>query len=216
MKKILILSFIVIFGCSTKKINTQQSENIKLEFIEMHEIDQIAANYKPNGKFENYPKENWSKFKDSVFTKHKNRIEELYNKHGYLGIKEIGKEGAFNFWLFVQHSDKYPEFQKRILKQMKKEVKKGNANANDYAYLVDRVKVNNGEKQMFGTQVDYRVNGQAKPKNGLIDSINIEKIRTEYKLSKLTEYLNQMTEINFEMNREVLEKNGILKPVLYE
>jgi hypothetical protein len=216
MKKIIILSFIAIFGCSTKKINTQQSENIKLEFNEMHEIDQIAANYKPNGKFENYPKENWSKFKDSVFTKHKNRIEELYNKHGYLGIKEIGKEGAFNFWLFVQHSDKYPEFQKRILKQMKKEVKKGNANANNYAYLVDRAKVNNGEKQMFGTQVDYRINGQAKPKNGLIDSLNIDKIRTEYKLSKLTEYLNQMTEMNFEMNREVLEKNGILKPVLYE
>jgi hypothetical protein len=99
---------------------------------------------------------------------------------------------------------------------MKKEVKKGNANANNYAYLVDRVKVNNGEKQMFGTQVDYRINGQAKPKNGLIDSLNIDKIRTEYKLSKLTEYLNQMTEMNFEMNREVLEKNGILKPVLYE
>jgi hypothetical protein len=98
---------------------------------------------------------------------------------------------------------------------MKKELKKGNANPDNYALLLDRVNVNSGEKQNFGTQVDYRLNGQAKPKIGLIDSLNIDKRRIEYGLKPLKDYLNQMTEMHFEMNKEYFAKKGIAKPNLY-
>ncbi|MCB6061333.1 hypothetical protein LVDJXP189_2150004 [Flavobacterium psychrophilum] len=128
----------------------------------------------------------------------------------------MGKSGTNDFWLFVQHSDKFPEFQKRVLKSMNKAVKKGNANPNNYAYLMDRVNANNGEKQMFGTQVDYRMNGQAKPKNGLIDSLNVDKRRKEYDLDSLKKYLNTMTEMHFEMNKDYFDKKGITKPNLYK
>ena len=215
MKKLIIIFYFLILSCSTTKLNKIESENLKLEFTEMHKIDQIAAEAKPNGQFKNYPNENWNKFKDSVFTKHKNRIENLFNKYGYLGIKELGKSGSNDFWLFVQHCDKFPEFQKNVLKSLKKEAKKGNANLDNYAYLLDRVNANGGEKQSFGTQVDYRINGQAKPKNGLIDSLNVDKRRNEYGLKPLKDYLNQMTEMHFEMNKNYFAKKGIIKPNLY-
>ncbi|EKT2069283.1 hypothetical protein O8E88_001080 [Flavobacterium psychrophilum] len=216
MKKIILIFTFLLFSCSTTKLSKTESENLIVEFTEMHRIDQIAAAGKPNGEFKNYPNENWGKFKDSVFSKHKNRIELLFSKYGYLGINELGKSGTNDFWLFVQHSDKFPEFQKRVLKSMNKAVKKGNANPNNYAYLMDRVNANNGEKQMFGTQVDYRMNGQAKPKNGLIDSLNVDKRRKEYDLDSLKKYLNTMTEMHFEMNKDYFDKKGITKPNLYK
>lgn len=217
MKKIVVLVFgFLIISCSTINLSKAESENLKNEFKEMFIIDQIAANAKPSGQFINYPNENWGKFKDSVFTKHKNRSEYLFDKYGYLGIEEVGKEGSQNFWIFVQHSDKYPDFQKKVLKSMEKEVKKQNANPNNYAFLMDRVNANNGKKQLFGTQVDYRLNGQAKPKNGLVDSLNVDKRRMEYNIKPLKVYLNQMTEMHFEMNKEYFAKKGITKPNLYD
>ncbi len=185
MKKTIILFTFLILSCSTTKLSKTESENLKTEFTEMYKIDQIAQAGKPNGEFKNYPLENWQKFKDSVFTKNKNRVEYLFKKYGYLGIDEIGKNASNDFWFLVQHSDKFPEFQKSVLKSMKKEVKKGNANPDNYAYLLDRVSANGGEKQYFGTQADYRLNGQAKPKNGLTDSLNVDKRRSEYGLKPL-------------------------------
>lgn len=215
MKKTIIIFIFLILSCSTTKLSKTESENLKTEFTEMYKIDQIAQAGKPNGEFKNYPLENWQKFKDSVFTKNKNRVEYLFKKYGYLGINEIGKNASNDFWILVQHSDKFPEFQKSVLKSMKKEVKKGNANPDNYAYLLDRVSANGGEKQYFGTQADYRLNGQAKPKNGLIDSLNVDKRRSEYGLKPLKDYLNQMTQMHFEMNKEHFAKKGITKPNLY-
>lgn len=87
---------------------------------------------------------------------------------------------------------------------MDKNVKKGNANPNNYAYLYDRVRVNAGKKQLFGTQVTYEVQttGRAIPKFGLIDSANVENLRKEYSLGSLKDYLNLMTTSHYEMNKE--------------
>ena len=132
MKKLVLIFTFLIFSCSITKLSKTESENLKAEFTDMHKIDQIAAAPKPNGEFINYPNENWGKFKDSVFTKNKNRTESLFKKYGYLGINELGENGSNNFWFFVQHSDKFPEFQRRVLKSMEKEVKKGITKPNLY------------------------------------------------------------------------------------
>lgn len=55
----------------------------------------------------------------------------------------------------MQHCDADIELQMKALAGLKRGVKKGIGIRNNYAYLLDRVKVNLGEKQIFGTQV-YR------------------------------------------------------------
>lgn len=182
----------------------------------MVKVDQIAA-YIPQGKYKEYTHEQWNNFKDSIFTGDKNRVESMFNRYGFLGFDKVGKDGSTNFWLLVQHSDKYPEFQKKVLKSMDKEIKKGNADSKNYAYLYDRVKVNAGEKQLFGTQVTYetQTTGRAIPKNGLSDSANIDKLRKNYGLEPLKDYLNDMTTAHYEMNKDHYEKMGITKPNLY-
>ena len=216
--KFIIYSFLIIFGaCASKRyISDEQKMKIKQDLLEMVEIDQIAA--KPReGIYKSYSTERWESFKDSVFSSNYLKLNDYYKKYGFLGIDKVDKEGATHFWLLVQHCDKFPEFQRKVLRAMDKEFKKGNANGENYAYLFDRVQVNANNKQKFGTQVTYEVEttGRAFPKIGLLDSANVDLLRKEYGLTTLKEYLNMMTEWHYEMNKANYVKKGVLKPNLY-
>ena len=218
MKTLLqIIVISTVFTSCAAKITESKKLELEKELKEMVVMDQIAA-YIPQGKYKSYTTDQWEKFKDSVFSKDKVKVEAIFNKYGFLGFDKVGKDGSKDFWLLVQHLDKYPEFQKKILKAMDKEVVKRNANPSDFAYLSDRVHVNAGEKQLFGTQVTYetQTTGRAIPRIGLADSVNVERLRKEYNLEPLKDYLNLLTASHFEMNKAHYEKMGITKPNLYE
>jgi hypothetical protein len=215
-----IISFLLVTGilasCASRLTADKKSQLAK-RLKEMVIIDQVAANI-PTGQYKEYSKERWEQFKDSVFTADKNEVESIFTQYGFPGFDKVGEEGSQHFWLIVQHCDKYPAFQKKVLNAMEKEVKKHNANPNNYAYLYDRVKVNAGEKQLFGTQVTYEVatTGRAIPKIGLIDSANVDKLRKDYNLDPLKDYLNMMTTMHYEMNKNTYQQKGIMSPQLYD
>ena len=114
----------------------------------------------------------------------------------------------------VQHSDKDIEFQFLVLERLKIEVDLRNADGRHFGLLTDRIKINSGEKQVYGTQVRYNSQGQAYPKP-LSDSVNVNKRRKEVGLDPLEQYLDMMTLMNFDRNKEVLRSKGITKPQLY-
>jgi hypothetical protein len=184
------------------------------ELKAMAQTDQIAA-YIRQGKYKDWTIERWNNFKDSVFTTHKKRLEEIFDKFGYPGYNLVGESGSQNFWLMVQHCDSDPAFQSRVLEKLKLEVDNNNADGSNYGLLTDRVKINTGEKQIYGTQVTYNSLGQAYPKS-LADSVNVNKRRAEVGLEPIEEYLNNMTEMHFEMNKEYLKGKGITKPTFYK
>ena len=209
---------LVLISCNhTKKdsdgkkvqFNQALAEELKL----MTEIDQVAANV-PQGKYRLWPKERWEKFQDSVFTTHKVRLEKIFDEFGYPGYDLVGEEGSNDFWLMVQHSDKDLQFQSKVLEKLKVEVDNKNADGRNFGLLTDRVKINSGEKQIYGTQVRYNSLGQAYPMP-LDDSVNVNKRREEVGLQPLEEYLDIMTLMHFEMNKEHLKSMGITKPHLY-
>jgi hypothetical protein len=183
------------------------------ELKAMAEMDQIAA-YIPQGKYTAWSQERWDAFKDSVFTTQRLRLEEIFEAFGYPGYDLVGKDGARHFWLMAQHSDSDPEFQARVLEKLKKEVERNNADGSYFGLLTDRVRINRGEKQIYGTQVTYNSYGQAYPRD-LADSVNVNKRRAEVGLEPLKEYLNRMTQMHFEMNKEYLLSKGITEPRLY-
>lgn len=191
------------------------NEDLADELHKMAVIDQVAA-YIPQGIYKEWPTEKWEKFKDSVFKAHEKRVVEIFDKYGFVGIDVAGEEGSQNFWLLVQHSDQNPLFQQKVLEKMEIEVKKNNANSYNYALLVDRVNINTGKKQIYGTQVSYNLeNGQAIVKN-LEDSLNVNKRRKAIGLEPIEKYLNQMTIMHYDMNKEVYLKKGIREPKLYK
>jgi hypothetical protein len=218
----IILIGLLLFGCKERKGENMSvaekvefDQNLADELKRMAEIDQIAA-YIPQGKYKEMSSEEWNSFKDSVFTTHQIRLKELFDQHGFVGFDLAGEEGSGNFWLMVQHSDHDPDFQKQVLEKLKIEVDRKNANPRNYALLVDRVSLNNGLPQIYGTQVDYNMEiCQAFPKN-LADSVNVNQRRKEMGLQPLEEYLNEMALMNFEMNKEYYAKKGVTEPKLYK
>lgn len=217
---ILVIVFLLI-GCkggssSEEEAQLQVEFNQELadELSEMAEADQIAAKI-PEGEYRKMTSEQWDTFKDSVFTTHQIRLKEMFDKHGFVGFDLAGEDGSKNFWLMVQHSDHNPEFQKEVLEKMKIEVDRENAIPGNYGLLVDRVNLNTGKKQVYGTQVTYNLQtGQAYPKP-LEDSVNVNQRRKSIGLEPIEDYLNLMTEMHFEMNKENYLKKGITEPKLY-
>ena len=218
--RILIIGFLIL-GCKEKTTDkkviekkVEFNQDLAAELKKLAEIDQIAA-YIPQGEYTKLSKEEWNSFKDSVFTTHQKRISEIFNEHGFVGFDLAGKEGSENFWVMVQHSDHNPNFQKQVLEKMKIEVDKGNAKPSNYGLLVDRVKLNSGEAQIYGTQVTYNMNiGQAYPKK-LADSINVNERRKSIGLEPLEDYLNSMSKSHFLMNKKYYSNKGVTEPTFY-
>ncbi len=214
MKKIIYFLFLICFvvSCNNKK---KFNKELSVELNRMVKIDQIVSGV-PKGEYQKLSNEEWKAFKDSVYQVHEVKLKKFFNKYGYLGFDLVGKEGSYNFWLMVQHCDDNPKFQMRVLEKMKLELKKNNANPQNYGYLLDRVRINTGKPQIYGTQVEYNWKTcQAYPKS-LKDSVNVNKRRKEIGLSRLEEYLNEMSKMHFEINQEIFKKVGITQPKLYE
>ena len=211
---------LVLQSCSGNKSN--QETQVKVAFDQaladslerMSKVDQIAA-FIPQGEYQNWSKERWNAFKDSVFTTHQQILKQLFEQYGFLGIDRVGEKGSMNFWLMVQHSDHDPEFQKEILDQMKIEVEKGNASPSNYGLLVDRVNLNTGKPQIYGTQVTYNMEtGQAYPRN-LADSASVNGRRKAIGMEPLEVYLNTMSLMHYEMNKAIYLEKGIMEAKLY-
>jgi hypothetical protein len=119
-------------------------------------------------------------------------LKKLFKEYGFLGIEEVGKQGSSNFWLMMQHCDKDPKFQEEVLSEMKKHIERKNANPSNYAYLIDRVKVNTGKPQVYGTQMKLNQDGSSYEPKPVIEPENLNKRREEVGLSTIEEYIGVM------------------------
>ena len=133
-------------------------------------------------------------------------LKKIIEEHGFPTFKMVGKASSHNFWLMVQHSDFDVEFQQKVLQLMLVEVKKNNASSQDYAYLVDRVRINSKQPQLYGTQLTvtdinkgYELKPVEKPEE-------LDQRRKEIGLPPIKEYLEKSNKIFFELNKDKLKK----------
>lgn len=88
----------------------------------------------------------------SIDEHNRNKLKEIFARHGFPTRKMVGSEAMNGVFLIIQHSDADKIWQKSQLTNIKNAVKKGDMDAQSYAYLYDRIKINSGEKQLYGTQ----------------------------------------------------------------
>jgi len=174
------------------------------EIVQREKIDQYAANaYPPES--ENLTREEWRKKKDSIFRDNKAFAERILNEKGFPGFDLVGKNGSYSYWLMVQHADFDPDFQQRVLDSMKVQLERNNANPNNYAFLTDRILINTGRKQVYGTQLDINMF------TGKVKSLPTENWETinERRASLGMETIEEYLEFNQESH---MESNATLIP----
>ncbi|ULT23573.1 hypothetical protein KUH03_31045 [Sphingobacterium sp. E70] len=152
---------------------------------------------------------------DSIATVNYHEAKIIFDQYGFPGFDLVGEEGSKSFWLIVQHCDKWPEFQQQVLEKMETQVKKKNAHSTYYAYLVDRIRIRAGKKQLYGTQVSYRTDSCQAFVADVEDLSNLNQRRQSVGLEPIENYLNTVSKNHFLRNEENFRKRGIIGPILY-
>jgi len=191
-------------GAQQKPINQALADSLAQWTI----LDQTAAGPR-QGKTKDMSATEKKRYSDSVFALNGKRLKAIFERYGYPGFSLVGKKGSNDFWLMTQHCDHDVAFQEKVLAAMWAKVRLHDADAKNFAFLTDRVRVNTGRKQLYGTQVTYNTDScQAIPKP-LEDSLHVNERRKQIGMESLESYLNWMSQAHFEMNKAVYEKKGI-------
>lgn len=102
---------------------------------------------------------------------------------GWPGMSLVGEDGAEGAWLLAQHADRDPAFQRHCLDLLTTAVERGEATAEQRAYLTDRVLLAEGKPQEYGTQAIAR-DGGYEPRN-LRDPDHVDERRASVGLGSL-------------------------------
>lgn len=162
------------------------NEQLKQEILAMVELDQnMRKSREWNSKIDKQNSE---------------RMKKIISQYGWIGRSMVGMEAANGAWLLIQHADHDVEFQKQALELLKEAVALGEAEKMNEAYLTDRVKVNSGQPQIFGTQFYKDSEGKFGPRP-IEDIEHLEERRKELGLQAFSEYEKRIHERNKELEK---------------
>ena len=151
----------------------KQSEEIKTLYAHMHQADSINLI----------------------------QVEAIIEKYGWLGYNEIGSQANSTLFMVIQHSN-LKTWQK-YLPIMKAAVRNGKAKSKELALLEDRLDLNEGKKQNYGSQIFWSFDKNKYLILPLNDPDNVDKRRAEVGLSPLAEYVSNW---NIKWNIEEYKK----------
>ena len=115
---------------------------------------------------------------------HRLRILELVGEYGYPTQRLVGKEGMKKFWLLIQHQDMDQKLQRECLKRC-------DFAPPEKAYLTDRILVNGGKSQRYGTQFYLNEEKRHVPRP-IENAARVDERRKKAGLSTLKEYTAEM------------------------
>lgn len=79
-------------------------------------------------------------------------LRSVVRARGWPLAAQVGDDGADAAWLLAQHADATPDVQREFHRLLQSAVDRGDAPLRHLAYLDDRVRVNAGLPQLYGTQ----------------------------------------------------------------
>ena len=129
-------------------------KKLAAEMVAMAEEDQRMRQAAQGGK---------KSFDKSVNVENSNRLKQIIDQiHAWPTISMVGEEASYAAWLIVQHADHDSTFQERCLELMFQA--EDDVLLSNIAYLADRVAVNKGKLQVYGTQFYNNENGELVPR----------------------------------------------------
>ncbi|WP_316812230.1 DUF6624 domain-containing protein [Pedobacter heparinus] len=136
--------------------------------------------------------------------------KQIIQKFGWPKMSAIGKDGANNLWLIVQHSDEDIIFQKQVLTLMAALQNTKEVNMENYAYLYDRVQCGLNYRQLYGTQVVWSTQGTAKGFRPIIYEHTIDQRRKSCGMATLKSYALTYGFNYFPISKSEAAKNELI------
>ncbi len=128
---------------------------------------------------------------DNLDKKNTEKMREIIDEIGWPSASKVGKDASIAAWLLVQHADHDVDFQSRCLSLIQ-ELPVGEVRPQDIALLTDRIRVNSGQPQVYGTQF-REVGGKHVPKD-IEDIETVDERRKVMGLDTLEENIRRMYE----------------------
>ena len=125
----------------------------------------------------------------ALSVKHIARLEQIISEHGWPGISLVGFNGMNQAWLLAQHGGR--DFLPRILPLMYEAVLKGELDESLYGTSLDRVLIQQGQPQMYGTQFQP---GKCEPLP-IDDPANVDARRKRAGMDPLADYTKELCEM---------------------
>jgi hypothetical protein len=116
-------------------------------------------------------------------------VTHIIDTYGWLGPDSIGPGGSSALWTIIQHSDL--DVQQKYLPVMRDAVQHSRASASDLAYLEDRVALQEGRKQIYGTQFQLNTKTNTYSFAPIEDELNVDKRRAAVGLEPLEDYARE-------------------------
>ena len=115
-----------------------------------------------------------------------NFLRRVVTERGWPGKSTVGADGATAAFLIVQHSAD-TSFQARVLPLLEKAYAAGDAEGQQVALLTDRIAVQRGQQQLYGTQASI-VNGRF-ALNPIADSAHVDARRARLGMPPVAAYM---------------------------
>jgi hypothetical protein len=125
-------------------------------------------------------------------TRHADRLAEIMTAYGWPTIELVGAEASRCAWKLAQHADRQLDVQRRALALLEAAVADGQASRRDLAMLRDRVLVNEGRRQLYGTQIAGVTDGAPVPWP-VADPKRMEELRAEADLEPFAVHTTRST-----------------------
>ena len=162
----LLLTFLLLL-CANSPLPAQNTREgatlykaLRRELIRMGKEDQKYRNEMivlikklsgPDGKRVSKQFEAVVKKQDAIDKRNMKRLEEIVRQYGWPTRSMFGAEASGAAFLIVQHADL--DYQKKYFPIIKEAASRNEARPGDAAMLEDRILMNEGKKQIYGTQL---------------------------------------------------------------
>jgi hypothetical protein len=124
---------------------------------------------------------------ESVDRANTTRLKEIIREHGWPSKADVGSPAATAAFLIVQHANHDLPFQKDYLAFVGQEFEKGQAPGEAVALLTDVIRVAEGQRQLYGTQINI-MDGRLVVQP-IEDEAEVDQRRAALGLEPLAEYI---------------------------
>src|SRR5690349_6820870 len=172
-------------------IRAQQNPPVRDELLQMEGVDQDARMKCNSGAADEQVK-CLAEISQTIDAPNTGRLEQIFNQIGFPNTAKVRKDGMQAFMTLLQHATS-DTLRVRAVKPITKAFKNKEMPPMGYANFVDRLRLHQGKKQLYGSGFDF--------KDGKLvlspteDLKNLEKRRAKIGLPPMSEAIRMMKEI---------------------